>query len=82
MQDMGLKYLHLSIDYETNIESLIEAWERQMAKETSAKWTVKTSFDNELVNQNQILSKEGNNNSKSDFILFQNLLQYSTQWLH
>ena len=25
MQDVGLKYLHLSTDYETNIQSLIEA---------------------------------------------------------
>ena len=33
MQDVGLKYLHLSTDYETNIQSLIEACERHMAKE-------------------------------------------------
>ena len=33
MQDVGLKYLHLSTDYETYIQSLIEACERHMAKE-------------------------------------------------
>ena len=33
MQDMGLKYLHLSTYYEINIQSLIEACERHMAKE-------------------------------------------------
>ena len=33
MQDVGLKYLHLSSDYETNIQSLIEACERDMTKE-------------------------------------------------
>ena len=34
MQDVGLKNLHLSTDYETSIQSLIEACERHMAKET------------------------------------------------
>ena len=34
---VGLKYLHLS-EYETRIQSLIEACERQMAKET---WGIK-----------------------------------------
>ena len=34
MQDVGLKYLHLSTDYETSIQSLIKVCERQMAKET------------------------------------------------
>ena len=34
MQDVGLKYPHLSTDYETSIQSLIEAIKRQMAKET------------------------------------------------
>ena len=34
MQDVGLKYPHLSTDYETTIQSLIEACERHMAKET------------------------------------------------
>ena len=34
MHDVGLKYLHLSTDYETSIQSLIEACERKMAKET------------------------------------------------
>ena len=35
MQDVGLKYLHLSTDYVTSIQSLIEACERRMAKETN-----------------------------------------------
>ena len=56
MQDVGLKYLHLSTDYETNIQSLIEACERHMAKETKE---IKC-IDKELVNQNQILSKKRN----------------------
>ena len=34
MQDVGLRDLHLSTDYEANIQSLIEACERYMAKET------------------------------------------------
>ena len=34
MQDVRLKYLNLSTDYEPNIQSLIEACERHMAKET------------------------------------------------
>ena len=33
MKDVGLKYLHLSTDYETNLQSKIEACERHMAKE-------------------------------------------------
>ena len=32
LQDVGLKYLHLSPDYETNVQSLIEVCEPHMAK--------------------------------------------------
>ena len=32
VQDVGLKYLHLSTDYETNIQSWFEACEQHMAK--------------------------------------------------
>ena len=32
MQDVGLKYIYVSTDYETNIQSLIETCERDMAK--------------------------------------------------
>ena len=34
MQSVGLKYIHLSTDYVSNIQSLIEACEQYMAKET------------------------------------------------
>ena len=34
MQDVGLKYLHLSTDNGTHVQSLIESCERHMAKET------------------------------------------------
>ena len=59
MQDVGLKYLHLSIDYETNIQILIDVSERHMAKETDGikrKCPVKVSIDKELVNQHKLLS--------------------------
>ena len=52
MQDVGLKYLHLSTGYETNIQSLIEACERHVAKEkkgSSEKCTLKVSVDKELI---------------------------------
>ena len=65
LQDAGLKYLHLSIDYETNIQILIDVCERHMAKETKGikrKYLLKVSIDEELVNQNQLLSTKGNNN--------------------
>ena len=85
MQNVGLKYIHLSTDYDTNIQTLIEACERHMAKETkesSAKFNIEVSIDKELVNQNQIMSKKGDNNSKSDFIPLQYPLQNSPPWLH
>ena len=56
-------------------------WQKKQ-KESSAKCTVKVSIEKELVNQNQILSKKGNNNSKSDFTPLQNPLQNSTPWFH
>ena len=65
MQGVGLKYLHLSIDYETNIQILIDICWRHMAKETKGikrKCLVKLSIDKELVNQKQLLSTKGNNN--------------------
>ena len=65
MQDVGLKYLHLSIDYETNIQILIDVCERHMTQETKGikrKCLVKVSIDKELVNQNQLLPTKGNNN--------------------
>ena len=34
MQNVGLTYLHLSTDYETNIQTLIEVCERHKTKET------------------------------------------------
>ena len=34
MQEVGLKYIHVSTDYETNIQSLTEACELHMANET------------------------------------------------
>ena len=63
MQD--LKYLHLSIDYETNIQILIDVCERHMAKEIKGikrKYLLKVSIDKALVNQNQLLSTKSNNN--------------------
>ena len=65
MQDADLKNLHLSIDYQTNIQILIDVCERQMAKETKGikrKCLVKVSIDKELVDQNQLLSTKGSNN--------------------
>ena len=65
MQDVGLKYLHLSIDYEANIQILTDECEQHMANETKGikqKGLVKVSIDKELVNQNQLLSTKGNNN--------------------
>ena len=65
MQDVGLKYLHLSFDFETNIQILIDVCEGHMAKEKKGikrKCLVKVSIDKELVNQNQLLSTKGNNN--------------------
>ena len=65
MQGVGLKYIHLSIDYETNIQILIAICWRHIAKETKGikrKCLVKLSIDKELVNQNQLLSTKGNNN--------------------